>query len=103
MYVYTRSLQVLASEFPLPAFIPSVYHEFNRYLIFDLNFPAIIAGLYVLYYITLEPVAAVRILFRASSLITSSSLISLFQTTAAVFPTNCAVPPNGNSFFVPPT
>lgn len=32
----------------------------NEHLQFDLNFPAIVTGVYLLYYYTLEPVAAVR-------------------------------------------
>jgi uncharacterized membrane protein YGL010W len=52
------TFQVLSSEIPLPQFIPHIHHEFNQYLVFNLNAPAIHAGLYLLYYLALEPVAA---------------------------------------------
>jgi len=52
------TFQVLSSETPLPQFIPHIHHEFNQYLVFNLNAPAIHAGLYLLYYLALEPVAA---------------------------------------------
>ncbi|KAF7981594.1 hypothetical protein HWV62_32646 [Athelia sp. TMB] len=38
--------------------LPAVHHEFTPYLVFDLKFPAVMAGSYLLYYFALEPVAA---------------------------------------------
>ncbi|KAF7973205.1 hypothetical protein HWV62_15793 [Athelia sp. TMB] len=38
--------------------LPAIHHEFNPYLVFDLKFPAVMAGSYLLYYFALEPVAA---------------------------------------------
>jgi uncharacterized membrane protein YGL010W len=52
------SFQVMGCEIPVPSFIPPVHHEFNEYLVFNLNIATIISGLYLLYYIALEPVAA---------------------------------------------
>lgn len=50
----------MATRIPMPEAVPKVHHVFNEYLVFDLNAPAIHAGLYFLYYLMLEPVAAVR-------------------------------------------
>jgi len=52
------TFQVLASELPVPSFIPEVHHRINNYLRFDLNLAAIHAGLYFIYYLILEPTAA---------------------------------------------
>ncbi|KAJ7117309.1 hypothetical protein C8R43DRAFT_1091130 [Mycena crocata] len=52
------SFQVMASEIPVPAFLPALHHSFSDYLVFDLNYPAIHAALYLAYYFALEPVAA---------------------------------------------
>ncbi|KAL9712542.1 hypothetical protein Ac2012v2_003780 [Leucoagaricus gongylophorus] len=54
-----RSFQVLAAQIPVPSIIPAIHREFNDYLAFDLNWSAIHAGLYILYYLALEPVAAI--------------------------------------------
>lgn len=56
----SRTFQVLVSPFPVPSFVPAVHYTINEYLVFDLNVPAILAGLYIAYYFILEPVAAVR-------------------------------------------
>ncbi|KAJ8523002.1 hypothetical protein ONZ45_g524 [Pleurotus djamor] len=53
------TFQVMATRIPMPEAVPKVHHVFNEYLVFDLNAPAIHAGLYFLYYLMLEPVAAV--------------------------------------------
>ncbi|KAF9452174.1 DUF962-domain-containing protein [Macrolepiota fuliginosa MF-IS2] len=53
------TFQVLATQIPVPSAIPTIQHKFNDYLVFDLNWSAIHAGLYVLYYLALEPIAAV--------------------------------------------
>lgn len=55
-----RTFQVLASALPVPELFPSVHLKFNEYLAFDLNWSAVHAALYILYYFALEPTAAVR-------------------------------------------
>jgi len=52
------SFQVMASKIPMPSFIPLIHHQFNEYLAFNLNISAILTGLYFLYYLALEPIAA---------------------------------------------
>jgi len=52
------TFQILASAIPVPSFIPSYRYAFNEYLAFDLNASAIHAGIYIMYYFTLEPLAA---------------------------------------------
>lgn len=53
------SFQALAAPFGTPSFFPDIHYKLNDYLVFDLNWPAVHAGLYILYYMALEPVAAV--------------------------------------------
>ncbi|KAG6832878.1 hypothetical protein H0H92_004762 [Tricholoma furcatifolium] len=53
------TFQVMASELPVPSFVPEVHHRFNDYLCFDLNISAIHAALYFVYYLVLEPTAAI--------------------------------------------
>jgi uncharacterized membrane protein YGL010W len=57
----SRTFQVLASQLPVPSLLPIVHYTLGDHFCFDLNWAAIHAGLYVVYYLTLEPVAAVRI------------------------------------------
>ncbi|THV05454.1 DUF962-domain-containing protein [Dendrothele bispora CBS 962.96] len=52
------SAQVLASDFSHLSFLPEIHHVFNEYLVFDLNIPAIFTFVYIIYYLILEPVAA---------------------------------------------
>ncbi|KIK65574.1 hypothetical protein GYMLUDRAFT_56262 [Collybiopsis luxurians FD-317 M1] len=52
------SAQVLLASAPHSSFLPEYRHEFNKYLVFDLNYSAILVSLYQAYYFTLEPVAA---------------------------------------------
>ncbi|KAF8897237.1 hypothetical protein BD779DRAFT_1667241 [Infundibulicybe gibba] len=47
-----------ASLLPVPSIIPNIHYSINEYLVFDLNAPAIHAGLYLVYYLFLEPFAA---------------------------------------------
>jgi len=68
------SFQVMASQIPVPSFIPAIDHKFNDYLIFDLNVSAVIAVLYLLYYFILEPTAAL--------LYTPQMVLSLLTATA---------------------
>jgi len=64
----------MASQIPVPSFIPAIDHKFNDYLIFDLNVSAVIAVLYLLYYFILEPTAAL--------LYTPQMVLSLLTATA---------------------
>jgi hypothetical protein len=50
---------VLVTQLPVPSAVPAIHYQFNDYLAFDLNWAAIHAGLYFLYYLALEPVGAV--------------------------------------------
>ncbi|KAJ7688443.1 hypothetical protein B0H17DRAFT_1068755 [Mycena rosella] len=68
------SFQVMASQIPVPAFIPSIHHSFSDHLVFDLNYSAIHAALYLAYYLALEPVAAL--------LYTPQLVLSLLTATA---------------------
>ncbi|KZP24617.1 DUF962-domain-containing protein [Athelia psychrophila] len=52
------SLQVFSTSWPMPSFLPVIHHEFNDYLVFDLKFPTLMASSYLLYYLALEPIAA---------------------------------------------
>ncbi|KAJ7095103.1 hypothetical protein B0H15DRAFT_828085 [Mycena belliarum] len=52
------SFQVMASQIPVPAFVPAIHHSFSDHLVFDLNYSAIHAALYLVYYLALEPIAA---------------------------------------------
>ena len=50
----------MATQIPVPEFVPKIRHAFNDHLVFELNVPAVHAALYLAYYFALEPVAAVR-------------------------------------------
>jgi hypothetical protein len=65
-FISFRTFQVLTSAIPVPEFVPAVRYTFNDYFVFDLNAPAIHAALYLVYYLLLEPFAAVRNLPRLS-------------------------------------
>lgn len=54
-----RSGLVMGCEIPKPSFMPSFNHEFNQFLVFDLNWPFIYTSLSFLYYLALDPVATV--------------------------------------------
>ncbi|OCH95983.1 DUF962-domain-containing protein [Obba rivulosa] len=68
------TFQVLASAIPLPSFIPHLHYQLNEYLAFDLNWPAIHAALYLIYYYALESTAAL--------LYTPQMVLSLLTATA---------------------
>jgi hypothetical protein len=57
---YDRTFQVLASKLPMPSLVPAIQYNISDYLSFDLNWAAVHAGLYFVYYLILEPAAAVR-------------------------------------------
>lgn len=52
----------MVSTIPVPDFIPAIQYQVNDYLVFDLNWAAILTGFYVAYYFALEPFAAVSTL-----------------------------------------
>ncbi|KAI0921446.1 hypothetical protein AcW1_004584 [Taiwanofungus camphoratus] len=52
------TFHVLAASLPVPSFFPSVHAKFNDYLAFDLNWSAVHAFVYIVYYYVLEPTAA---------------------------------------------
>ncbi|KAG1907491.1 uncharacterized protein F5891DRAFT_374127 [Suillus fuscotomentosus] len=49
---------LLATRIQTPAFLPVFRYTFNEYLSFDLNTSAVVAAIYLGYYIILEPFAA---------------------------------------------
>lgn len=55
----TRSFQVLVAPLSVPAFLPAIHHVFNRYMVLDVNWGSILTVVYLAYYLTLEPTAAV--------------------------------------------
>jgi len=52
------TFQVLASQLPVPSLVPEIQYTLGDYFSFDLNWAAILAGLYLVYYFILEPIAA---------------------------------------------
>lgn len=68
------TFQVMASELPVPSFVPEIHYTINEFLRFDLNLAAIHAGIYLAYYFALEPVAAL--------LYVPQLLLSLLTATA---------------------
>ncbi|EAU84497.1 hypothetical protein CC1G_00016 [Coprinopsis cinerea okayama7 len=52
------SAEALVAPLQTPSWIPKVHYQFNEYLVFDLNWSAIHALVYIVYYFLLEPVAA---------------------------------------------
>lgn len=95
MAMLVRTFQVMAGKFPVPDFIPPFDYRINDYLAFDVNWPAILAGVYLLYYFILEPVAAVGGISQAHSPI----LVVIehrFLPIALVYPADDSVPPDSN-------
>ncbi|KAJ8592095.1 DUF962-domain-containing protein [Rhizopogon salebrosus TDB-379] len=52
------SALVLLTRTPNPAFLPEVHYAFNEYFVFDMNVPAVLTAFYLVYYLILEPIAA---------------------------------------------
>lgn len=52
------SALLLATRIQTPAFLPEIRYTFNEYLVFDMNTPAMVTAIYLLYYLILEPIAA---------------------------------------------
>lgn len=75
---------IMGSESPLPSFVPPIYHEFNGYLIFNLNYPTIVAGLFFLYYLMLEPVAALLYSPQLALTVLTATAFSCHQRDAMV-------------------
>ncbi|KAI3596675.1 duf962 domain-containing protein [Moniliophthora roreri] len=73
-YAYLRSAQVLLADILTPEFLPNIHHEFNEYLAFDMNIPAVFSAFYIAYYFILEPFAAL--------LYTPQLTLSLLTATA---------------------
>lgn len=48
------------NDLPVPGVLPQVYYKLNDYMIFSLNFPMLFISSYLAYYMTLDPIAAVR-------------------------------------------
>ncbi|KAJ7781548.1 hypothetical protein B0H16DRAFT_1710746 [Mycena metata] len=65
---------LMASEIPVPTFVPAIHHSFSKHLAFELNWPAIQTALYLAYYFALEPFAAL--------LYTPQMVLSLLTATA---------------------
>ncbi|KAI9574494.1 hypothetical protein HD554DRAFT_43369 [Boletus coccyginus] len=53
------SALVLGTRIPSPPFLPSVHYVFNNYLVFEMNTPALVTVFYLLYYLLLDPAAAI--------------------------------------------
>ncbi|KAJ4472195.1 hypothetical protein J3R30DRAFT_3709644 [Lentinula aciculospora] len=52
------SAMVLLASAPHPSFLPEYHQEFNKGLVLELNYPALLFIAYETYYLILEPVAA---------------------------------------------
>ena len=66
MTVSYRTFQIMLSSLQTPDFFPKYRHDFNSVLAFEVNWATIQCGLYLLYYYSLLPSAAVRALKRCS-------------------------------------
>jgi len=65
---------LLATRIQTPTFLPEFRYTFNEYLLFDLNTPAVVTAIYLVYYLILEPFAAL--------LYAPQILVSLLTATA---------------------
>jgi 2-hydroxy fatty acid dioxygenase len=57
--VNTRSFQAFLAPFHLPPFGPAYHHVINDYMVFETNYASLMGAVYIVYYLLLEPVAAV--------------------------------------------
>lgn len=78
-----RSFQIIIAPFKLPSFVPTYRHAFNDYLLFDTNYATLMAVIYIVYYLLLEPIAAVS-LVTVSVIQNLSSLVAVHSTVARV-------------------
>ncbi|KAH7931280.1 DUF962-domain-containing protein [Leucogyrophana mollusca] len=53
------SALVLITRLPVPSFFPTIHYPINEYLAFDFNASAVTTVIYLIYYLVLEPVAAI--------------------------------------------
>jgi len=53
------SALVLITLVPSPSFLPPAHYVINSYLVFDVKTPALVTAFYLLYYLLLDPVAAI--------------------------------------------
>lgn len=83
-----RTGQVLGCALPVPAIFPAVHVAFSQYFAFDLNWPALHAAVYILYYFALEPTAAVSAYLRTcrfrSDIILLAQALYLPQMTVSL-------------------
>ncbi|KAI0809168.1 DUF962-domain-containing protein [Irpex lacteus] len=66
------SFAVMATNLPLPESFPHIYHEFNDYFIFELNFPVLLIASWATYYFFLEPFAALLWIPTAVTIVLTS-------------------------------
>lgn len=57
--VDTRSFQAFLAPFRPPPFVPAYRHVINNYMMFETNYATLMGTVYIVYYLLLEPVAAV--------------------------------------------
>lgn len=50
----------MARNLPIPETFPKVHYVLNQYMTLDFNWPFVVAVLYNLYYMILDPVAGVQ-------------------------------------------
>ncbi|KAH8818577.1 hypothetical protein DL96DRAFT_365146 [Flagelloscypha sp. PMI_526] len=68
------TFQVMLSSVGMPHWFPEVHYQVNDYMAFDLNWAAIQAALYLVYYFILEPVATILYIPQvAVSLLTATA------------------------------
>lgn len=58
---FNRSAQVLAYDWPRPTFLPQFDYYINDYFKFEVTWGTLQGLLWLAYYYTLEPLAAVRL------------------------------------------
>jgi hypothetical protein len=59
---------MISAYVPVPSFFPDVHKTFSEYFAFDFNWASVLTVLYLSYYIALEPVAAVCVIFCLGAL-----------------------------------
>jgi len=86
MIVWT--FQALVAPLPVPTFLPAYHYVINDFMLFEMNYATIMGIVYLAYYFTLEPVAA--LLYTPQMVITVLTATAFAQrpgyisTTAAV-------------------
>jgi hypothetical protein len=64
----------LATRIQTPAFLPEFRYTFNEYLLFDVNAPAVVTAVYFVYYLILEPFAAVSLSYVIDASVVPSDI-----------------------------